>query len=188
VPLDRPRYLGYRSRPPPLQDEVRDDTLDGREANERKGFGQELLGLFVETDSTVGASSAEHAAESALRERVSSTPGCAATGPKTNATAPLAAATAGPAAAGRPAPPASQKTPEFLGISYAAWMPDDGSERLAKAEEPLRGLPAETPIALKRQIVKGTMRAFAISPERIAAAAKRAVDALDPTQRSATRS
>jgi len=152
------------SEAPPAEDETPDDR--------RGGIGKRLLGLFVERDEDASAA-AEAASEPA--------PGPASPPPAAPEPVPAAAPQAAPGASsapGRPAPPAGYRVPDYPGIFKSAGMADEERDRLARAEELLKTLPPETPIALRRQIVEGTLRSFGIAPERLVQAAVRAADAL----------
>lgn len=152
------------------------DPRDDAESNDRKGFGSKLLGLFVESEAATPGEDAASEIERIARE--SAAPSPVATPPPL-APGPVASSPPGAPVTARPTPPGSYKIPDFQGIFRSVGMPDDERDRLAKAEELLRSLPAGTPVALQRQIVEGTLRAFGLAPEKISSAAKRAVGALD---------
>ena len=147
---------------------------------EKHGFGRKLMGLFVETDHKDAAAPVdEPGAPMTAAEEVAALARSA--GPAVSVPpAPVPAPPPPPPAPGdRPVPPGNYKTPDFSGIFKSAGMSDEDRDRLAKAEEFLRNLPAETPAALKRQIVEGTLRTFGIPIEKLSASAVRAAEALD---------
>lgn len=145
---------------------------------EKHGFGRKLLGLFVEQNHKDGEpSEAKPDPELSPAEQVAALAKASAPPPSSSGSPAPTASAEGPG--GRPIPPASYKTPDFSGIFKSGGMSDEDRDRLAKAEDLLRNLPAETPAPLKRQIVEGTLRTFGIPMEKLSASALRAADALD---------
>lgn len=164
-----------------------DDPIDtGEEPAEKKsGFGRKLLGLFVESESKDEAPRAlvpDDDERPSAEEIAVRTPPSRPVGPVPGGT-PTAVALPTPApvvpTGARPTPPASYKIPDIQGILKSGGLPDDDRDRLNKAEELLRNLPAETPLTLKRQIVEASLRAFGIPPERLVLAAEKAIKTLE---------
>lgn len=162
-----------------------DDTGEETEAK-KTGLGRKLLGLFVESEGA-GAHAhhppfADDNVEPTVASKLVVHPAAPSARPVMTPSAavnpqPMAVPVA--AAAQRPEPPASYKVPDFGSIYKTGGMPDDDRDRLQKAEELLRNLPAETPLVLKRQIVDASLRAFGIAPERLVLAATKAITTLD---------
>jgi hypothetical protein len=151
-----------------------------------KGIGSKFLGLFVETE---GAAS--DAAEAPPTTRAQS---------PADLVADLARSSGGPArissqAVSHPAPPsplehklqaAAAAAPthsgplDFDGIFRSAGMDPGELDRVKKAEDLLKSLPEATPVAVKKQIVEASLKAFGFEIDKILLAAnnqKRALDA-----------
>lgn len=141
---------------------------------EQKGLGSKLLGIFVESDDssepTAGADSgktpAEIVAELAGKSGATKAPAAPVEPP-----APALKLDKLSAAQGAPA--------DFSAIFRDAGMDAAELDRVKKAEELLRSLPEATPIAVKKQIVEASLRAFGFEVEKIVAAAQNQKRALD---------
>lgn len=142
---------------------------------ERSGFGRKILGLFVEESKSVDEVSEVAEEPGSAAAQVAAIARSTAPTPAAAPPSPSPTTTSG----GRPAAPGSYKTPDYAGIFKSGGLTDEERDRLGKAEELLRNLPAETPEALKRQIVEGTLRAFNIPVESLTKAAQKATDTLD---------
>lgn len=151
-------------------------------AENEKGLGSKFLGLFVEraddaekaaTDADAGKSPADLVAELAAQSN-----------PAGAAKAPGAPPTAAPIA-----PPMPNLKTEKMATSGApadfdvifkdAGMDAAELDRVKKAEELLKGLPEETPQAVKRQIVEASLKAFGFELDKIVIAANNQKRALD---------
>lgn len=158
------------------ENEPREPDADDEDESKKPGFGRKLLGFFVEAEAPRDGPADDIDEEVTAIGKVVVRPPPASTSPVASVAAP---APRDPGGQPRPPPPPSYKTPDFGGIFKSVGMADEERDRLAKAEELLRNLPAETPVAVKRQIVEGTLKAFGHSPEKISGAATRAIEALD---------
>lgn len=149
-----------------------------------KGIGSKLLGIFVETD----GSSAEEADPVPASVPLAKSPADAlaelarASGGKPPAAATVAPRSAAPAnGLEAKLQPASGAGPlDFEGIFRGAGMDPSELDRVKKAEDLLRSLPEATPVAVKKQIVEASLKAFGFEIDKILLAAqnqKRALDA-----------
>lgn len=130
--------------------------------SEKKGWGTTVLGWFIVNESG-GAGSA--------------------------AADPLAppADFPGDAASGQPAPVFFQKEPpaatggkvDFDGVFDAAGIDAEERERVAKAMELLRSLPAGTDAMVKKQIVEASLKAFGVPIEKIIETGVEQIQALE---------
>lgn len=86
------------------------------------------------------------------------------------------------------APPVELKGPlpgvvagkvDFSAVYEAAGVDQEERDRIKKAQDLLRSLPAETPIALKRQIVEASLKAFGVPTEKIIEASVQGIEALE---------
>ena len=87
-----------------------------------------------------------------------------------------------------PPPPVTLKGPlpgmvagkiEFAQVYDAAGVDKEERERIVKAQELLRSLPAETPVATKKQIVEASLKAFGVQTEKIIEGAVEEMNALE---------
>jgi len=114
--------------------------------SDKKGWGATVLGWFVVSDD-------EHAdADEAGKGDGGAAPGTAEAMPQVFVKDP-------PAALGGRV--------DFDAVFEAAGLDADEIGRVAKAQDLLAGLPAETPIAVKKQIVEASLTAFGVSIDRI---------------------
>jgi oligoendopeptidase F len=77
-----------------------------------------------------------------------------------------------------PAAPSGEKV-NFEEIFSSAGMDPAELDRVKKAEELLKGLPPETPAAVKRQIVEASLKAFGFDLGKIVQAAQNQIRAVD---------
>lgn len=158
-----------------------------------KGIGSKLLGIFVETDGEAppdaepvegnkAKSPADLVAELAMASGApapSRHAAANAAGPR----APGAHPSAQPSSSAleHKLAPASDAGPlDFEAIFRGAGMDPAELDRVKKAEELLRSLPDATPVAVKKQIVEASLKAFGFEIDKILLAAsnqKRALDA-----------
>jgi hypothetical protein len=68
---------------------------------------------------------------------------------------------------------------DFAQVYDAAGVDKDERDRITKAQELLRSLPAETPVATKKQIVEASLKAFGVATEKIIEAAVEEMQALE---------
>ncbi|MCK6550272.1 hypothetical protein L6R52_30835 [Myxococcota bacterium] len=138
--------------------------------SEKRGWGKTVMGWFVESD--------EH--------RDPTAPSEPASGGADAADALIAKYAGG----GAPveAPPVELKGPlppivsgkiDFSAVYEAAGVDQEERDRIKKAQDLLRSLPAETPIALKRQIVEASLKAFGVPTEKIIEASVQGIEALE---------
>jgi hypothetical protein len=131
--------------------------------SEKKGWGSTVLGWFIVQDET-----AQSSADAA---------------PASDATAPTST---DPAALGAP-PAFFQKDPpaaiggqvDFDAVFEAAGIEADERQRVGKAIELLQGLPAETPVGVRKQIVEASLKAFGVPIDKIIEAGVGEIQALE---------
>ena len=170
---------------------------------EQKGLGSKFLGLFVEkegdgaapTDSDLkgddtgdaGKSAAdlvaELARESDAHAKAPRPPGGS---PQSRAAGGAGNAAGAPGAAAPPLPSnlkldklANAPPTNFDVIFKDAGMDAAELDRVNKAEELLKGLPEDAPVAMKRKIVETSLRTFGFDVEKIVQAANNQKRALD---------
>jgi hypothetical protein len=68
---------------------------------------------------------------------------------------------------------------DFDGVFAAAGISDEERQRVSKAGELLGSLPAETPVAVRKQIVEASLRAFGVPIEKIIEAGVCEIQALE---------
>lgn len=78
-----------------------------------------------------------------------------------------------------PLPPVVQGTIDFDQVFEAGGVDATERDRVQKAKELLRSLPAETPNAVKKQIVEASLKAFGVATDKIIEAAVESVQALE---------
>jgi hypothetical protein len=125
---------------------------------EGRGWGSTVLGWFIVRDETAeqAAGDAPQATDQGLMA------GEASGGATTAATADV------PADLFQSEPPAPTAGGiDFDGVFEAAGISADERQRVAKAGELLASLPAETPVAVRKQIVEASLRAFGVPIEKI---------------------
>jgi hypothetical protein len=124
---------------------------------EGRNWGSTVMGWFIVRDGSEEAT-ADGAAPSA---EAGSTSGEPAGGAQ--------------AASGEPAPDFFKSEPpapaagriDFDGVYEAAGISAEERQRVAKAGELLASLPAETPVAVRKQIVEASLRAFGVPIDKI---------------------
>jgi hypothetical protein len=119
--------------------------------SEKKGWGSTVLGWFVVQEEAAPADQAAAAEAEAP---------------------PATSAPAAPAAAAedffQKAPPAAPGgRVDFDQVFDSAGIADEEQERVTKAVSLLASLPAETPVAVKKQIVEASLKAFGVPIEKI---------------------
>lgn len=78
-----------------------------------------------------------------------------------------------------PLPPVIEGQVDFTSVYEAGGVDAAERDRVKKAQELLRSLPAETPTAVKRQIVEASLRAFGVPTEQIIEAGVQEIEALE---------
>jgi hypothetical protein len=76
-------------------------------------------------------------------------------------------------------PPVAGGQVDFEAVFDSAGIDDDERQRVAKAIELLKGLPADTDAAVKKQIVLASLKAFQVPIEKIIEGAVQEIQALD---------
>jgi len=128
--------------------------------SEKKSWGSTVLGWFIvqdETSTAEGRGTGETPA-----------PSQPAMGPETAATI------------FRKEPPAAPGGQvDFEAVFEAAGIDADERQRVAKASELLASLPAETAVAVKKQIVEASLKAFGVAIDKIIEAGVSEIQALE---------
>jgi hypothetical protein len=122
--------------------------------SDKRGWGKTVLGWFVVQEDGAGDASGDVA------------PGDAAAPPP-------------PVALSGPLPPIVNGTVDFGKVYEAAGLAADERDRVTKARELFRTLPAETPAPVKKQIVEASLKAFGVPTEKIIEAAVAEIQALE---------
>jgi hypothetical protein len=148
---------------------------------EEKGFGSKFLGLFVDTSGNPAlaeGSDAIEKGEKSAAELVAELAGQAApkTTPTSRTTAPNAAPTFN---IPKPVGPVPVAQVDFDAVFKGAGMDVAELDRVKKAEDLLKSLPAATPQDVKRQIVEASLKAFGFDIQKIGVAAQNQTKALD---------
>jgi hypothetical protein len=128
--------------------------------SEGQSWGSTVLGWFIvrdEADSTSGVTSA--AADAAARDSAQTAP------------APTFFQTEPPAAPGGQV--------DFDGVFGAAGIGSEERDRVVKAAALLASLPSETPVAVRKQIVEASMKAFGVPVDKIIEAGVGEIQALE---------
>lgn len=127
---------------------------------EKKGWGSAVLGWFIVQDETGDGGRGE-----ADPEGEPSPP----SEDDRDVIARAAAAPSPPVFSGEPPPPPARAGSEidFEGVFEAAGLSAEERERVGKAAELLRNLPAGTDAAVKKQIVEASLKAFGVPIESI---------------------
>lgn len=76
-------------------------------------------------------------------------------------------------------PPPTGGQVDFAAVFSAAGVDDEEQQRVARTTELLRGLPAGTDAAVKKQIVEASLKAFGVPIEKIIEATAEEIQALD---------
>lgn len=125
--------------------------------SEKKGWGQTVLGWFIVQDESAAGGTGQQAA--------SSQPEMA---PETAATI---------FQKDLPAAPGGQV--DFDAVFEAAGIDADERQRVAKAGELLASLPADTAVAVRKQIVEASLKAFGVPIDKIIEAGVSEIQALE---------
>jgi hypothetical protein len=138
-----------------------------------KGWGKTVLGWFVVEE---GASQRQPAATSSESE---------GRAPADAADALIAKYAAEPAPAPPPVelrgplPPVVDGAVDFDQVFELGGVDAGERDRVTKARDLLRSLPAETPVLVKKQIVEASLKAFGVPTEKIIEAAVQEMEALE---------
>ena len=162
-----------------------------------KSIGSKFIGLFVETEGGEGPADPANLRDGAAADGEKSPADIVAELARSTGAAPVAGARPGAAAAPAGPPlktdrltaPEAGKPADFDAIFRDAGMDPSELDTVKKAEELLKSLPAETPHAVKKQIVEASLKAFGFDVMKIPAAAsnqKRALDAYVRVNETAT--
>lgn len=130
--------------------------------SESRGWGSTVMGWFVVRDEVTPAADAAPADQFAGATDV--TPVAQALGPNVFASEP---------------PPAPGGEVDFAGVFNAAGIDADERERVDKARQLLASLPVETPVAVRKQIVEASLKAFGVPIEKIIEAGVQEIQALE---------
>jgi hypothetical protein len=133
--------------------------------SDKKGWGSTVLGWFIVQDESQGRSASD---------------GTAAPDTDPDAAAIIAAAGQSPAIFDtEPPAPAADGQVAFDQVFDAAGIDASERERVAKAQQLLGSLPAETPVAVKKQIVEASLNAFGVPIDNIIEAGVAEIQALE---------
>src|SRR5438874_1021844 len=173
--------------------------------NDKKGWGQTVLGWFVVQDDQQQSADVDIPLTGSLVDAIDARSGHAPPHPAPHPPAavphpPVAApkpampiaktpATAPPRPAAPPAPTPQifQKEPpkseggnvDFAKVFEAATIKADEQDRVAKAIQLLHDLPADTPAAVKKQIVEASLKAFGVPIDNIIETGVEEIQALE---------
>lgn len=139
--------------------------------SEGRNWGSTVLGWFIVRDEAGDGANPE-----------GGQPDVPLPGTTDVATGAVATASAAEAAAAvfQSAPPApSAGHIDFEGVFEAAGISADERQRVGKAGELLGSLPAETPVAVRKQIVEASLRAFGVPIDKIIEAGVGEIQALE---------
>lgn len=143
---------------------------------EEKGLGSKLLGLFVEVKPGSSGEGDEVSEPSDAGESADQSPAAVVAAlASQSARLPPPAAPLPTRAQGNVAP----AQVDFDAVFKTAGMDGGDLDRVRKAEELLKGLPAATPVDVKRQIVEASLKAFGFDIAKIIGAAQSQLKALD---------
>ena len=84
-----------------------------------------------------------------------------------------------------PPPPATGGQVDFAAVFAAAGVDQDEQQRVARTTDLLKGLPAGTDAAVKKQIVEASLKAFGVPIEKIIEATVEEIQAVDGYLRNA---
>jgi len=130
--------------------------------SEKKGWGSTVMGWFiVQEESAARADSSADPAAPAPAAEEGGLPG------------------AGPAFFQKDPPAAIGGRVDFDAVFEAAGIADEERRRVAKTLDLLQSLPAETPVAVRKQIVEASLKAFGVPIEKIIEAGAGEVQALE---------
>ena len=132
---------------------------------DKKGWGATVAGWFIERDEPAAP------VETDLGEVSDASPQIAAESYTTPSPTQSVFQTA-------PPPPTGGQV-DFAAVFAAAGVDQEEQQRVARTTELLRGLPAGTDMAVKKQIVEASLKAFGVSVEKIIEATVEEIQALD---------
>jgi len=136
---------------------------------DKKSWGSTVLGWFIVQEGLGGRSDATDGASPAV------------SAPDADAALIAAAASQPPAQAffqTEPPPPADGQV-AFDAVFQSAGIDADERERVAKAQQLLNSLPAETPLPVRKQIVEASLKAFGVPIDNIIEAGVAEIQALE---------
>ncbi len=131
--------------------------------SEKKGWGSTVLGWFIVQD------------ESNSPSEPAPVPDATAGPPAADATSPADA----PAFFQKDPPAAVGGQVDFDAVFDAAGIVEEERQRVAKTQDLLQSLPAETPVAVRKQIVEASLKAFGVPIEKIIEAGVGEIQALE---------
>lgn len=138
--------------------------------SDKKGWGSTVAGWFIEREEPTGAESVEPdlaaSPVDAEQASLSTTENYATPSP-----------TQGVFRTAPPAPTGGQV--DFGAVFTAAGVDAEEQQRVARTTDLLRGLPAGTDAAVKKQIVEASLKAFGVPIEKIIEASVEEIQALD---------
>lgn len=143
---------------------------------DKKGWGSTVVGWFIEKEGPAADSSA---ATVPNIEDVNFDFGQSAATYYAQTSDPAASETAAAASSGQILPPAIGGQVDFDAVFEASGVDADERGRVAKAVALLRSLPAETDVAIKKQIVEASLKAFGVPIEQIIEAGAAEIQALE---------
>jgi cell division protein FtsB len=156
--------------------------------NEKKGWGQTVLGWFVVQDGEQGSADANLAITNSIVDAVDARYGhVPAPAPKPAAAKKSAPAPAAAAPQPPPAPPVFKKEPpraeggnvSFPKVFEAAGISAEEQDRVGKSVQLLHDLPADTPAPVKKQIVEASLKAFGVPIDNIIETGVEEIQALE---------
>lgn len=143
--------------------------------SEKRGWGKTVLGWFVVQDAAHGGGGGGESVESSGAEPASHLDADALIKKYAAAPAPEPV----PLELKGPLAPVVDGTIDFVQVFEAGGVDADERDRVNKARDLLRSLPAETPNPVKKQIVEASLRAFGVPTEKIIEAAVQEMEALE---------
>jgi hypothetical protein len=132
--------------------------------NDKKGWGATVAGWFIERDQPVVPVEADYGDVAAQPPP-----------PAEDYTTPSPTQSVFQ----QPPPPATGGQVDFAAVFAAAGVDQEEQQRVARTTELLRGLPAGTDMAVKKQIVEASLKAFGVSVDKIIEATVEEIQALD---------
>jgi hypothetical protein len=133
--------------------------------SDKKSWGATVLGWFIVQD---GAEPVGPSTEGAASDADAAVIAAAAAAPP-----------APPVFSQEPPPPSAEGQVPFDEVFGAAGIDTDERERVRKAQDLLASLPAETPVAVRKQIVEASLKAFGVPIENIIEAGVAEIQALE---------
>jgi hypothetical protein len=129
--------------------------------SEKKGWGSTVLGWFIVQDESAAPADSSAASDPAVPAEEGGLPG------------------AGPAFFQKDPPAAIGGRVDFDAVFEAAGIAEEERRRVAKTLDLLQSLPAETPVAVRKQIVEASLKAFGVPIEKIIEAGAGEIQALE---------